>query len=153
MTGKATITVPAHARRGAPVTVPIGRDYRLDMRPDDATIRCMICSAGETDSFSVVVELMLHTDGTVSWVETRDARPADRAFGWYTAFGFRGHPNIPATEAQARYLAGLYLGHGRDADPYAMGTPNAEVCRWAFAGMTPQQVSERYGAGERVFLA
>lgn len=44
-------------------------------------------------------------------------------------------------------------GFGSDDGKYSLRGPGNEACNWAFAGMSPAQVSERYGDGRPVYLA
>lgn len=53
------------------------------------------------------------------------------------------------TEQQRATLAARFLRKS-SALPAALGAP---VCAWAFSGLTPDLVSERYGDGSKVFLA
>ena len=57
-------------------------------------------------------------------------------------------PEHDATEAQRAQLAEWYL-KWRTA-PACLG---ASICRWAFRGMTPDQISAKYGDGGKVFIA
>lgn len=57
------------------------------------------------------------------------------------------------TEAQRAAIARLYL---RIERPFAMSdahSPNHSIMQWSFKGLTPQQISDQYGTGDRVFLA
>jgi hypothetical protein len=88
------------------------------------------------------VEILFRTDG--SWEH------------WVTEF--QGHNNYlhvtqeqrgPITEAQRRTVARWWLN--LDSKPYGMSL-GASVCKWAFEGLSPEAVSQRYGDGKKVYL-
>lgn len=55
----------------------------------------------------------------------------------------------PPTEAQRAFIATQWLGN----DINLCITPANRICVWAFAGLTPEEVSKRYGDGKPVYLA
>lgn len=58
-------------------------------------------------------------------------------------------PTECPTEAQRAMLAAVYLRRSKEF-PAPLGST---VCGWAFQGMTPDKVSEKYGTGATVYLA
>lgn len=78
-----------------------------------------------------------------------------------------GDPDREPTEHERAWFARYYLGDHEtrrtmlglepaEAGPHGLGLPSlglgSPTCRWAFAGMTPQEVSDRYGDGRRILL-
>lgn len=142
---------------GRAITVPMVRDWSIQREngPDNhiadtpLTGQVMVgCPVGVT--------ILLRTDGTwVHWQTDFDAHNHYLHFADEGRFVRLGDDYRPVyrrdepTAAQRRTLARWWLG---DERPYGM-TIGEPVARWAFAGLTPQQISDRYGDGRPVYLA
>ena len=141
-----TITTTLPARK---IDVPIKKEYLTRREPGDVDLRCTLLANG-AEELSIVVHVLLRATGEVVHWKTRHSRYDDEQVPGYTMFVHDMLPDAPPTEAQTRALAELRLNRNW---PFGMSTPNNQVCVWAFPGMNAQDVSDRYGSGEKVVLA
>jgi len=86
----------------------------------------------------LAVEISIRTDGTVRWMATK---PDNQDANPYWRFS-RGNPDRPATAAQRRVLALIWLGQ---MVPFGLGGLSAPVCCWAFANSTPMSLAQEFG--------
>jgi hypothetical protein len=127
-------------QRGAEVTIPVG--------PLDAARVNGDCVLGGNVAINAPawVEILLHADGTWEHWITRWQDKGNTYLHIQHEFMYpQGQP--AATEQQRRAVARWWLGI--DAKPYGMSLGQS-VCEWAFAGMTPDQISAQYGS--KVYL-
>ncbi|SHL81006.1 hypothetical protein SAMN05444389_101461 [Paracoccus solventivorans] len=94
------------------------------------------------------VTLEISDDGAVQEI-SRDAPRKTANPALY--FHLTETPAEAPTEAQRAILGRRWIkGKACEIIPASLG---ADVCRWAFGGMTPQELSNRYGDGAKVYLA
>ncbi len=130
---------------GEELTIPVLPWPRVKREfGSDGNIADCVLAGNPARGVPVWIEIVLRSDG--SWQH------------WVTRFKDEGASYLlieqpsskPATEAQRRTVARWWF----ELDPRPFGMPlGATVCQWAFDGMSPDEISRRYGNGSPVFLA
>jgi hypothetical protein len=128
--------------RGKMVSVPAGQNFKFAPIGNAITFQATIF---ERNLFTIGAEMSLGEDGSWQIRSIHNGRPEETT---YLAFRFKKDLEIEPSDEQRAALAELYL-NGHEFLP----APNAQICGWAFKGMSPQEVSDNFGDGRKVYLA
>jgi len=130
--------------KGNQVTIPTvaAPTVKREIGPDGYIADCVLRGTIGHGA-PITVDILLRTDGT--WDHW-----ATRYEGDNQCLHIERESRGPATEAQRRTVARWYLGV--DPRPYGL-CPGGTLCKWAFAGLAPDEVSRMYGDGSPVYLA
>jgi hypothetical protein len=136
-------------------------DLKIPLHPTNNTFRRVaddISFIGKPSvGIPVWVEFILSPDGILTHWKTDWTTEYDQGFG---TLGFSrlvfgrvndAMPESQPTEAQRNFLARLWLKQDR-TETFGLGLNDA-VCNWAFKGMTPDEVNEKYGDCSPLFLS
>jgi hypothetical protein len=161
------ITITLQRDDGTEITLPAEGEHSVkrEIGPDNRIAD--ICLEGQVMiGCPIGVEILLRTDG--SWAHWGTSYAANNHYLHIRPTGngitevvettspsgakvFTHREKLPEpTEAQRETVARWYLD--RESRPYGMPL-GGSLCSWAFQGIDAQEVSRRYGSGQRIYLA